>query len=168
MTVDLDTIFPPTDARREYKYTGVHGIATGEGRGTQGRVAREDVHTRWASIYTLELRGLGATQIATHLNMTQQTVSKIVRDPRYIAYREEHLTALDTEFVSMKPLAYAALKNGLNADDENTALRASEQWFKAAGFGGFSKTERPNAGVTAEDVVARLLNVNVQVNINKE
>ncbi len=65
----------------------------------------------------------------------------------------------------MKPLAFAALKGGLNSHDENTALRASEQWFKAASFGGFSKTEAPTQTATAEDV-ARALMLGVQVNVS--
>jgi hypothetical protein len=76
---------------------------------------------------------------------------------------------MDAEFIAMKPLAFAALKNGLGSNDENTALRASEQWFKGAGFGGFAKDPVPQTRLTAEDVAAQLLaglNVNVQVNVS--
>jgi transcriptional regulator with XRE-family HTH domain len=134
----------------------------------RGKATREDVSTRWASIYTLELRGLDQKDIAQALNLAPATVSLIVRDPRYIAYREKHLAELDSEFVQMKPLAFAALRSGLNSNDENTALRASEQWFKGAGFGGFAKDPVPQTRLTAEDVAAQLLaglNVNVQVNV---
>jgi hypothetical protein len=91
-------------------------------------------------------------------------VSQIVNDPRYIEYRERHLAELDSEFVQMKPLAFAALRQGLSSNDENTALRASEQWFKGAGFGGFAKDPAPTTRTTAEDVAAALI-AGVQVNV---
>jgi hypothetical protein len=168
--INLDELFPPAPphAPREIKKVNRHGseaILRGEGAGL---TARKDVSTRWAAIYTLELRGLDQKDIATTLGLAPQTVSSIVRDPRYIAYREKHLAELDSEFVQMKPLAFAALKNGLMDNDRNTALRASEQWFKGAGFGGFAKDPVPQTRLTAEDVAAQLLaglNVNVQVNV---
>jgi transcriptional regulator with XRE-family HTH domain len=168
--INLDELFPPAPphAPREIKKVNRHGseaILRGEGAGL---TARKDVSTRWAAIYTLELRGLDQKDIATALGLAPQTVSSIVRDPRYIAYREKHLAELDSEFVQMKPLAFAALKNGLMDNDRNTALRASEQWFKGAGFGGFAKDPVPQTRLTAEDVAAQLLaglNVNVQVNV---
>jgi hypothetical protein len=87
-------------------------------------------------------------------------------DERYLEYREQHLATLDQEFVAMKPLAFRALRGGLQSPDENTALRASEQWFKAANYGGFSKHERPAVSTSAEDIARELLRggINVQVN----
>jgi hypothetical protein len=98
--------------------------------------------------------------------MSAQGVSHITRDERYRRYRDERLSALDDEFFSMKPLALEALKGGLTSHDENTALRASEQWFKAASFGGYSKTEPPSTHLTAEDVARQLLGVQVNVTVN--
>jgi transcriptional regulator with XRE-family HTH domain len=117
-------------------------------------------------VYTLELRGLSYKQIAEALNMSSSGVAHIVADPRYIEYREQHLATLDQEFVAMKPLAFRALRGGLQSPDENTALRASEQWFKAANYGGFSKHERPAVSTSAEDIARELLRggINVQVN----
>jgi transcriptional regulator with XRE-family HTH domain len=133
--------------------------------------AREDVSTRWAAIYALELRNLSHAEIAMAMGLNPGTLSRITRDERYIAYREEHMAKLDSEFVAMKPLAFNALRSGLNSSDENTALRASEQWFKGAGFGGFAKDPVPATRTTAEDVAAALLagvQVNVQVNVGKD
>jgi hypothetical protein len=110
-------------------------------------------------------------EIAHELGYSYTGITRITHDERYIAYREQHLCALDAEFVAMKPLAYNALQAGLNSREENTALRASEQWFKAAGFGGFSRTEQPSRAVTAEDVAAQLIagiQVNVTVNTGED
>jgi hypothetical protein len=137
-------------------------------RQSTGRAAREEISTKWAAIYALELRGLSNSEIAQTLGISPGWVTRITADERYLAYREKHLTNLDTEFVMMKPLAFAALRSGLNSADENTALRASEQWFKGAGFGGFAKDPVPQTRTTAEDVAAALLagvQVNVQVNV---
>lgn len=140
----------------------------------EGRKVAASVNGRWASICTLELRGLPQNKIAATLGMSPQSVSNIVNDDRYIAYRTERLALLDEEFVAMKPLAFAALRGGLSSADENTALRASETWFKGASFGGYSKTERPATTLTAEDIAAELLRqhtaplvqVNTQVNVS--
>lgn len=170
----LDKLFPavPPGTRRERGHGSVHGIAIhDELRDKQGKRSIAGVSTRWAAIYTLELRGLTHRQIAEALNMAENSISKIVTDERYIEYRNQHLSALDQEFVAMKPLAFAALKGGLTSSDENTALRASEQWFKGANYGGFSKHERPSTALTAEDVARELLRggplvqVNTQVNV---
>ena len=132
----------------------------------EGRSASKEVNGRWASVCTLELRGLSQKNIAEALGIAPHTVSVIVNDDRYIQYRRERLAALDEDFVAMKPLALSALRGGLQSADENTALRASEQWFRAASFGGYSKTEQPSRAVTAEDVAKQLLQVNVQVNVD--
>lgn len=167
MTVDLDTLFPPAP-RRTPTRTGMGPLQRGEWHGAVGKQTRSaGLPGRWASIYALELRGFNNKQIAEALNYTPATISSIVNDSRYIEYREAHITALDAEIISMKPLAYAALRSGLVSTDENTALRASEQFFKATSFGGFSKDPPVNRSVTAEDVAAQLLaQVNVNVNVN--
>lgn len=166
----LDRVFPPAPAhRRESRLapgTGFDAHPQNIDRVT-GKSRRKDVSTMWAAVYTLELRGLKQAQIAEALGLATQSIGRIVTDPRYVEYRERHLAVLDQEFVAMKPLAFAALKGGLNSSDENTALRASEQWFKGAGYGGFSKTERASTALTAEDVARELLrgtNINIQVN----
>lgn len=170
----LDQLFPPAPPHNTTRRTRAFGGGFEEhpeNIASAGKSAIEGVSTKWAAVYTLELRGLSRKEIAEALNLTPQGVSKIVADERYIEYRERHLTAMDAEFTAMKPLAFAALKGGLSSQDENTALRASEQWFKGAGYGGFSKTERTSTGLTAEDVARALLTgvnvqVNTQVNVN--
>jgi len=164
----LDKIFPAAPPHDHVSPRGKAPGSTTDKNLTMhtGKKARDKISTRWASIYTLELRGFTHKQIAEALNMSQGGVSHIQADPRYIAYREEHLSALDQEFVAMKPLAFRALRGGLSSPDENTALRASEQWFKAANYGGFSKHERPAVTTSAEDIARELLRggINVQVN----
>lgn len=164
----LDKVFP-AGPQHQRRTGGVHGVAAKEGKPyiPTGQRRRDELKTKWTAIYTLELRGFGIREIAEALGMSVNGVSRVTLDERYIAYREEHLSSLDQEFVAMKPLAFAALRGGLGSQDENTALRASEQWFKAANYGGFSKHERPAVSTSAEDIARSLLNqVNIQVNVN--
>ncbi len=136
-----------------------------EARGTTGRTALEEIPTKWRVILTLQLQGMTQTDIAARIGMSVPGVGLIVRDDRYVAYRDEYLAALDGEFFSMKPLALTALRNGLTSGDEDTALKAADQWFRGAQFGGYSKKDAPATSLTAEDVVRQLLQVNVQVNV---
>lgn len=174
----LNRLFPPAPPHqpRQLRHGGSYGVAVDdEIRNKRGRPTveeRDAISTRWAAVYTLELRGFTHSQIAEALGMSASGVGRIVTDERYLSYRERRLNAMDDEFVAMKPLAFAALKGGLSSQDENTALRASEQWFKGAGYGGFSKSERASTGLTAEDVARALLGgvnvqVNTQVNVNQ-
>jgi hypothetical protein len=119
--------------------------------------------TRHRMILTLELRGKDKTEIAHLLNMTPNQVVQITHRPQYIEARDALLGAMDQEFANMKPDAMAALRRGLNAPDASTALHASETWMKAAGFMQYGKSEGLR-NVTAEDVAAQLLQVNITVN----
>jgi len=167
--LNLDELFPAAPPHAPHSHSKLpSGVAVHPEMRNQGKHARSEIPTKWAGIYALELRGLGIAEIAQALGMSQSGVSRITTDERYLEYREQHLSAIDAEFIAMKPLAFAALKNGLGSNDENTALRASEQWFKGASFGGFAKDPVPQSRTTAEDVAAALiasLNVNVQVNV---
>lgn len=178
----LNKLFPDTPAhtkqhRVKQGYNGRDNLlayASGEGGSTAH--TSEDVPTRWAAICTLEMRGLTHKAIAEAVGMASQSVTNIVNDERYIEYRERRLAVLDHEFVAMKPLAFAALKGALTSADENTALRASETWFKGAGFGGYSKREQQQTTLSAEDIAAALLRnassplvqVNTQVNVTTD
>ena len=164
----LDRVFPAAPPHDHVTPHARTGDKTGKNLTMhEGKKRVDRVTTRWASVYTLELRGLTHKQIAEALNMSVGGIAHIIADPRYIEYREQHLSTLDQEFVAMKPLAFRALRGGLQSPDENTALRASEQWFKAANYGGFSKHERPAVSTSAEDIARSLLNqVNIQVNVH--
>ena len=120
--------------------------------------------TKARAILALELRGLPKTQIAVRLHMKENAVRRITHTDRYIAARAALLDRLDHEFLAMKPMAFNALCRGLHSVDEGIALRASEQWMRAAGF---MQHGRGGArqGVTAEDVASKLLQLNVNVSI---
>jgi hypothetical protein len=120
--------------------------------------------TKARAILALELRGLPKTQIAVRLHMKEQAVRRITHTDRYIAARAVLLDRLDHEFLAMKPAVFNALRRGLDSGDEGIALRASEQWMRAAGFMHYGKGEAQQ-GLTAEDVAKQMLQLNVTVNV---
>lgn len=162
----LDQLFPP-GAETRIPRTRERPPCSFNERPEDARrpFATNEISGRWQSICSLELRGFDKKEIAEKMGMAHQSVIMATNNERYKRYRAERLAELDDEFHAMKPLAFAALRGGLKSADENTALRASEQWFKAASFGGFSKTEQTPSTTTAEDV-ARALMLGVQVNVN--
>jgi hypothetical protein len=119
------------------------------------------LNTRARMILALELRGLHKTEIAVRMRLSEAQVQRLTRTDSYIAARDGMLDRMDAEFRAMKPMAFEALRRGLKSGDENTALRASEQWMRAAGFMQHGKGEG-RQGVTAEDV-ATVLMVNVNI-----
>lgn len=168
MAVDLDTLFPPAPAHE--RATNMRGRGTpidrGEGAGV-GRKVTKHIPTRHRTICSLELRGHDKKQIAEALGLAYQTVINITNSDRYAEVRDALLADMDNDFIAMKPLALSALKGGLTSRDEQTALRASDQWFKAAGYGGYSRDPPVDKSITAEDV-ARQLMLGVTVNVNVE
>src|SRR6266446_9782496 len=165
MSDELRELFPAayTTHRRVNHSTG--DIEHMQGRRRQTPRA---LSTRTRMILTMEMRGFSQQDIARRLEMTSGSVWRIVNTERYRAHRDHYLERMDAELLAMKPLAFTALRNGLTDTDQNTALRASEQWMKAAGFMHYGQrgAGQGNAAVTAEDVAAQLLqNVNIQVNV---
>jgi hypothetical protein len=119
------------------------------------------LNTRARMVLALELRGLHKTEIAVRLRLSEAQVQRLTRTDGYIAARDAALDRMDAEFRAMKPMAFEALRRGLKSGDENTALRASEQWMRAVGFMRHGNGEG-RQGVTAEDV-AKVLTVNVNI-----
>jgi hypothetical protein len=123
--------------------------------------------TKARAILALELRGLPKTEIAVRLRMKENAVRRITHTDRYIAARDVLLGHLDADFRAMKPMAFNALRNGLQSGDVVVALRASDQWMRAAGFIQHGKCSAGQRGVSAEDVARKLLTVDVNVKINR-
>ena len=139
------------------------GLRTGNAR------RPKPLSTRARMVLSLEMRGYDKQSIAGHIGISPQRVHQITYSDRYIEAREALLSRMDYEFVAMKPAAFAALRNAINSRDENTALRGSEAWMRAAGFGQYGRgASNPVGAVTAEDVARRLLQLQVSVNVSVE
>jgi hypothetical protein len=163
----LEHYFPAV--REQHTHRAGSGFAVNpDGIMGESGHALDGVSTKWRTILSLEMQGLPKNKIAELLKMCPASVGNITRDPRYVEHREQYLAAIDKDFLAMKPLAFKALQQGLTSGDEDTALKASDQWFRAAGFGGYSKRDEPSEKTTAEDVVRQLLQINVQVNVGSD
>jgi hypothetical protein len=129
-------------------------------------LAKRGLRTRARTILSLEIRGHSKREIAQMIGMSAQRVQQISRTDRYIEARDREFRAMDNEFIGMKPAAFVALSSALRSRDEKVALAASETWFRTAGFMQYGKGVGVQ-GVTAEDVAKQLLQVNIQVNVEK-
>jgi hypothetical protein len=134
---------------------------------SETRSAISRLSTRHRTILTLEMRGRDKAEIAKLLELTPQAIVTVCRSPKYLEAREELLGGMDQEFLNMKPQAMDALRRGLTAREDSIALHASETWMKAAGFMQYGK-DGTQRGVTAEDVAAQLLQVNININMDKK
>lgn len=164
----LERYFPPPPDGQHRHNPGA-GEHFGDKRWQYGKSEIDELSTKYRAILSLEIQGISKNDIARRMGMSLQGVIRATSSQKYLDFRNNYLAGLDDEFFAMKPLAFAALKQGLSSQDEDTALKASDQWFKAAAFGGYSKTSEPHSNLTAEDVVRQLLHVqadNVQININ--
>jgi hypothetical protein len=150
---------PPTRPDMVDRPMHMHGATTS--------AASRPLSTRARTILSLEIRGHTKEEIARHLSMRPETIGRITISDRYLAARDALLDRMDADFTGMKPAVFRALRAGLHSRDENTALRASETWMKAAGFGQYGKGSGVQ-GVTAEDVARQLLEVNVNVNVDRK
>lgn len=160
----LAELFPAAyDPHVPWRRPDLVGVHPG---GANDKPVHKLLSTRARMILSMELRNNTLTEIAQKLHVGIERISRITRTDRYIEAREALLGRMDHEFMAMKPAAFAAIGQGLRSRDENTALRASETWMRAAGFGTYGKGPIGAQPVTAEDVVKQLLSVNVQVNVN--
>lgn len=116
--------------------------------------------TRSRVILSMQLRGFTSRAIAEQLGLNESRVCQIISTKRYRAAIEAKLDEADDEFLRMKPLAMAAVRNGLVSRDESLGLRAAETWFKAHGYKGFGRQAETQVtvNITAEDVAVQLLN----------
>ena len=157
--LDLANLFPLSTVKRR----DINNLPPGTGR--KPDADDKPLSTRWRAILSLELRGFDKVDIAAKLGLTPYAISAATRDPRYIKEREELLGNADAAFLELKPLAIAALSNGLASTDENTALRASDQFFRVSGFGTYGKGASDDTAVTAESVARALVQQAIQVNV---
>ncbi len=124
--------------------------------------------TSWAAMLTLEMQGYTKKEIAQMLGRNYARVTRITTHPVYLEHRTQRLGDLDRDFVNLKHKVVDVMGRALDQSAPMDAqLRAADMWFKTQGYGAYSKNPVPEQKVTVEDVVSRLLQVNVQVNVGE-
>lgn len=120
------------------------------------------------TIIALHVQNMKRIDIAEVAGCTPEYVSMIVAQPLAQAYLKQIEEYTDARLSALYGKSVDAIEKGLDAGDEEIALKAARLQLEATGK--FGKTEKGNQ--TAEDVVAQLLKhahtvilgQNVQVN----
>jgi hypothetical protein len=112
----------------------------------------------------LHLQGLTRTELAEACNLTPARISQLLADPLVQAeleiefeYQEQQLRALGSSSVQ-------AIRRGLDDADPEIALKAARLQLETQG----RLRGRVNEGTTAEDVVSRIVNMALQINVGPQ
>lgn len=120
---------------------------------------------RWFYVLALHMAGKSCREIAQQTRYTTNYVYRILQHPDIVALRSRLLDFATREFEALWPTVVENIRNQLASEDPRVQLAAQHQWLKASGkYAASEHTEKP---ASAEDVVAKLLQVNVQVNVDK-
>ncbi len=110
----------------------------------------------------MHLSGMPSTEIAAGLDVAYVTVCRILNDPLAVELINGFSEMSKKEFDALRFKANAALRDGLDHTSIQTRLRAADLFSKRAGD---YHPREVDDGDTAEDVIQRLLNLNLQVNV---
>lgn len=113
----------------------------------------------------LHFSGLSNSSIAKTLQKTDATISRWLSDPLITEILAKEYEAQDSRFKAMYSKTLDVIEDSLNMHKHNIGvnLKGADMYLKA------HKKYDPDtakAGDTAEDVIARMLNLNMQFNIN--
>lgn len=119
---------------------------------------------KWNKVLGMHLAGIPTRDICKETGYCQGNVYAILKNPRVQAVRQQMLSLYQDEFEALFGTVTQNLREQLAATDVKTQQVAQEQWLKAEKkFNG--KRSQSTTTESAEDMVAKLLNVNVQVNV---
>ena len=119
---------------------------------------------KWSEVLALHLAGVPTKEIGEITGYSLGNLYMILKNPRTQAVRQQLLSVYQDEFEALFGTIITNIRSQLAAPDVKTQQVAQQQWlnaekkFKVLQSGG-------KGSETAEDIVSRLLNVNVQVNV---
>lgn len=124
------------------------------------------VPLRWYQVLALHLAGKTPNEIMTETGYSSAMYYRILNHPSIQAVRQQLLDQTQQEFEALFNRVVTNIREQLDDPDPMVRLSAQNQWFKANGK--FQpKKDETDKNLTAEEVVAKLLNINVQVNVEK-
>jgi predicted transcriptional regulator len=103
----------------------------------------------------MHIAGFTNKEIAEQLGCTPTTVSHVILSPLGQEFIARRIAGLDNEFLGLYSDVIQAVRDGLNTQDISTRLVAADKWLKA--HGKYSPKSDGTAKLTAEDVIAKLL-----------
>lgn len=117
---------------------------------------------RHRMILQMHLSGAKNEEIAGVMEITANTVSRILNDPLAREYVNNHLRDEDHRFATMYTGALDVLQDGLRSDRFSHRLQAANMVFKKRGD--FNKAEE--TGETAEDVIGKIYQIHANIQVN--
>jgi len=124
---------------------------------------------RWHTVLALHLGGASVKEVAKMTGYSQATCYCILRRPEVQLVRQRMMEDVQQEFEALWPKVVDNIRVQLSDADPQIQLAAQQQWLKASGK--FQPVnEKVGKEATAEEVVARLLQqqINIQVNVGKD
>ena len=135
-------------------------------RSPSGVLRLRRLKPRHRKVIGMHLAGVPSRDIAKAMGTTDSAVSIILSDPLAQEVIEKARASWEMEFDALYGKHLDSLRSGFNSGDVRDKLRASSIYSR-------ERTERvrtdPNAaGDSAEDVIQRMLQLNIQVNVAGE
>lgn len=113
---------------------------------------------KWLVVVHLHLAGRKVKQIAHATGYTENSVYRILNHEDVNLVRQQLLDTTQKEFEALFPAVVDAIQTGLQDPDPKTQALFTAQWLKAHGKFNNSAGTNIQVNVTAEDVVANILN----------
>jgi len=120
---------------------------------------------RWYCVLSLHLSGKSPKEVMQETGYSTAMYYRILNDPAVQSVRQQLLDSTQQEFEALFNQVVENIRNQLKSTDEQIQIAAQNQFFKATGKFAPKVSEKGD-GLTVEDVVAKLLNVNIQVNVD--
>ena len=122
---------------------------------------------KWFEVLGLHLAGKSTPEIMEITSYTQASIYRILNSERTQAVRQQLLSTYQDEFEALFSKIIVNIRTQLDSGDMKVQQTAQQQWLNSEKkFRGIQSKQMP--GESAEDLVGRMLNVNVQVNVDKD
>ncbi len=131
-------------------------------RGENGRKLIQKLKPKHHRCVELHLAGVATKEIALALGVTEDTIWGWLRDPLVQEKVQQGRQMFEGEFDALYGRAIDAVRSGLGDVDPTHRLRAAAIYFKQKQEAAALKVG--GGKETAEDVIARMLQVNIQIN----
>ena len=129
------------------------------------RAETDPVTHKHQYVLALHLAGRKPHEIQLETGYSIPRIYSILKEPNVVALRQQLLSSVSDEFEALFSKAVDVIRDGLDSPDPKVRLDVCKEFMKA--HPKFTKGKKTD-DVTAEDVVAKILNiggtVNVQVN----
>lgn len=131
-------------------------------RDSAGQVMLKSLKPKHHKMIQMHLAGVPSTEIAKTLGIARNTVFNWMRDPLIIEEIRKGKQAWEDEFDALYGKAIQAVRAGLDDMDPTHSLRAAAIYFRQKQDAAQLKVG--GGKETAEDIIARMLQINIQIN----